>query len=186
MEKRKTIIFSVCMGLILYQITAAAANEYANLEDQKVDAAIKALETQLEAKEAKERQMTAEAALKAAETQQYNSDAQYRRDMVITERISIIVLAVMSIFSLFYVLRIMAQKQHQPSDLLLAAGLISIVYGTIILVLVVESLEQLTASTGILGAIAGYLFGSARDKRNVPENEPKATKNSGKGVSSDS
>ncbi len=50
-------------------------------------------------------------------------------------------------------------------------------FGTIILVLIVDTNEQLTAAIGILGAVAGYLFRSAQENNNVSPVEPE-TKNS--------
>jgi len=47
--------------------------------------------------------------------------------------------------------------------------LIIIVYGTIILVLVAEAEQQLTAAIGILGAIAGYLFGTIQLRVTPPK-----------------
>lgn len=41
-----------------------------------------------------------------------------------------------------------------------ATGLIYIVFGTLVLMLLAENSEKLTAPIGILGAIAGYLFGT--------------------------
>jgi hypothetical protein len=40
-----------------------------------------------------------------------------------------------------------------------ATGLIYIIFGTILLVVIASTEAQLTASMGILGAVAGYLFG---------------------------
>lgn len=50
-----------------------------------------------------------------------------------------------------------------------ATGLIYIVFGTIILVVIANTDQQLTASMGILGAVAGYLFG--RSQRDQGEEE---------------
>lgn len=103
---------------------------------------------------------------------------QYSHDMVITERISIILLAVVSVVFLLTVLYYISRRTHRASDLIVAAGLISIVFGTLILVLVCQSLEQLTPAIGILGAIGGYLFGASHERRNATENDGASDKGS--------
>ena len=55
----------------------------------------------------------------------------------------------------------------KPSDksathVVSATGLIYIVFGTTILVVIANTEAQLTASMGILGAVAGYVFGRIR------------------------
>lgn len=62
----------------------------------------------------------------------------------------------------------MKMTPHQAKDLVTIIGLVSVIFGTIILVLVVDTTETLTAPMGILGAIAGYLFGTAQRKDNEP------------------
>jgi ABC-type Co2+ transport system permease subunit len=42
-----------------------------------------------------------------------------------------------------------------------AAGLVLVVYATVLVVMIAKAEQQLTAAIGILGAIAGYLFGTA-------------------------
>ena len=46
-----------------------------------------------------------------------------------------------------------------PTAIVSATGLIYIIFGTILLVVIATTDQQLTASMGILGAVAGYLFG---------------------------
>ena len=43
-------------------------------------------------------------------------------------------------------------------------GLVTVIFGAILLAMVVDTDQALTAPMGILGAIAGYLFGSAQRK----------------------
>lgn len=45
------------------------------------------------------------------------------------------------------------------------SGLVLVIQATLFVVLASPTTEQLTASIGVLGAIAGYLFGSARRER---------------------
>ncbi len=76
----------------------------------------------------------------------------------------IVLLGLLCIFSLIVVLWFLQKHDHSPKDVVNTAGLILIIFGTIILVLVVSTSEQLTAAIGILGAIAGYLFRSVQDQ----------------------
>lgn len=77
----------------------------------------------------------------------------------------VIILALLCLVSLSIVLTFLTRLKQdaQPKDIVSCAGLILIVFGTIILVLIVDTSEQLTAAIGILGAIAGYLFRSAQE-----------------------
>jgi hypothetical protein len=64
--------------------------------------------------------------------------------------------------SLFCVLYFVMKTHHCADDIVHASGLVLLIFGTIILVIMLEVDQQLTAAMGILGAIAGYLFGSLR------------------------
>jgi hypothetical protein len=80
------------------------------------------------------------------------------------ERLYVIVLAVMSGVSLILVLIFVYKTEHTARDLVNGSGLTLIIYGTIILVILVDTDEQLTGGIGILGAIAGYLFGTLQQR----------------------
>ena len=77
----------------------------------------------------------------------------------------VVILALLCLFSLGIVLTFLTRLKQdvKPNDVVSGAGLILIVFGTIILVLIVDTSEQLTAAIGILGAIAGYLFRSTQE-----------------------
>ena len=79
----------------------------------------------------------------------------------------IVLLSGLCIISLLIVLGFIRQQDHSAKDIVNAAGLTLIIFGTIILVLVVNTSEQLTAAIGILGAIAGYLFRSVQNNDGV-------------------
>ena len=81
----------------------------------------------------------------------------------------IVLLCSLCVVSLTIVLYFLKHKDHSAKDMVNATGLTLIIFGTIILVLVVSTSEQLTAAIGILGAIAGYLFRSAQDNHNSPD-----------------
>ena len=67
-------------------------------------------------------------------------------------------------FTLIVITFLMKITPHQAKDLVTIIGLVSVIFGTILMVLVVDTTETLTAPMGIFGAIAGYLFGSAQKK----------------------
>ncbi len=55
-----------------------------------------------------------------------------------------------------------------------ATGLVLVVYATVLVVMIAKAEQQLTAAIGILGAIAGYLFGTAtKGPPEKGEGEPK-------------
>ena len=54
-------------------------------------------------------------------------------------------------------------QKKSGSDIVHASGLIFIIFGTIFLVILADAEAQLTASMGIMGAIAGYLFGKIQN-----------------------
>ena len=87
----------------------------------------------------------------------------------------ILLLSTLCIASLIIVLTFIRLNNgtHTSRDIVNAAGLILIIFGTIILVLVVNTSEQLTAAIGILGAIAGYLFRSVQGDATSENDEVK-------------
>lgn len=63
--------------------------------------------------------------------------------------------------SLLFVLYMITRRtNYSPGHVVNATGLVLIIYGTIVLTLVSTTEQQLTAAIGILGAVAGYLFGT--------------------------
>ena len=65
-----------------------------------------------------------------------------------------------AIISLILVLFRIHGTSHSAIDIINASGLVFIIFGTIIVVVVADVQEQLPAAVGLLGAVAGYLFGS--------------------------
>jgi drug/metabolite transporter (DMT)-like permease len=94
-------------------------------------------------------------------------------DVILQHRIEnefwyVVVLAGMLMLTLVVVLWFLKQSpEATPKDMVNVTGLTLIVFGTIILVLIVDTTEQLTAAIGILGAIAGYLFRSVQERGEV-------------------
>lgn len=89
------------------------------------------------------------------------ADASHMLRKIENEFWYIVLLSVLCITTLLIVLYFL--KDHSARDIVNATGLTLIIFGTIILVMVVSTSEQLTAAIGILGAIAGYLFRSVQE-----------------------
>ncbi len=84
---------------------------------------------------------------------------------------------------IFLVLFFMKNNAHCSSEnLVTAVGLILVVEGTMFICVASETSEELTAPIGILGAIAGYLFGSAKKRgEENADNEKKLTAQAAEG-----
>lgn len=73
----------------------------------------------------------------------------------------IIILSILALLSLYLVLRfITAKPVYSATHIVNVTGLIFIIFGTILLVIMADTEQQMTAAIGILGAVAGYLFGA--------------------------
>ena len=74
-------------------------------------------------------------------------------------------------FSLIIItlLILIKRKDCQAKDLVTIIGLVSVIFGIILLVLIVDTTDTLTAPMGIFGAIAGYLFGTSQKKEGSKE-----------------
>lgn len=74
-----------------------------------------------------------------------------------------ILLAAFALISLIIVLKSLCNKPNcDAAHMVNASGLVFIIFGTLFLVLLADVDEQLNAGVGILGAVAGYLFGTMR------------------------
>ena len=82
----------------------------------------------------------------------------------------ILALSVMGagILALFLVLAYLKSRGAAPETVVTGNGLVLVVFATVLIVILVKRDEQLTAATGILGAIAGNLFGKST---NGPDRE---------------
>lgn len=86
------------------------------------------------------------------------------------------ILGLVALLANIIVLYFLKQHRQSAAHVVSATGLVYIVFGTIILVVIANTEAQLTASMGVLGAIAGYLFG--RLKKDDSEEEPAGAKRS--------
>jgi hypothetical protein len=74
-----------------------------------------------------------------------------------------ILLALFALVSLVILMLFLCNKTTcSATQLVNASGIIFIIFGTLFLVLLADVDEQLNAGMGILGAVAGYLFGTMR------------------------
>jgi len=95
------------------------------------------------------------------EAEQYYHDLRLEQER--NKLIEVVILCLLTLISLVIVLSFLAKSPgYSSSDMVNATGLIFIISGTIILVIMADTEQQLTAAMGILGAVAGYLFGTMR------------------------
>lgn len=98
------------------------------------------------------------AASEQAAIRYHEFSMEQQRDKVIFA----ILLSITALIAQFVVLRSLKPSDKSATHVVSATGLIYIVFGTTILVVIANTEAQLTASMGILGAVAGYLFGRIR------------------------
>ena len=72
------------------------------------------------------------------------------------------ILALTAIIAHLSTLRFLARMNGAASYVVSVTALIYVVFGTILLVVIATTEAQLTAAMGILGAVAGYIFGKTR------------------------
>jgi hypothetical protein len=87
----------------------------------------------------------------------------------------ILALSVMGagLLSLLLVLAFLKSRGTAPETMVTGSGLVLVIFATVLIVILVKRDEQLTAATGILGAIAGYLFGKAAKGSDTEQKEDK-------------
>lgn len=74
----------------------------------------------------------------------------------------ILALIVAQVVTLLIVLKYITRASYTASHIVNASGLVFIIFGTLFLVLLADVDQQLSAAIGILGAVAGYLFGAMK------------------------
>ncbi len=77
---------------------------------------------------------------------------------------NVIIVASLYAFSLIIIIILMRITDHHAKDIVTIVGLVSVIFATLLLVLMIADTQQLIAPIGIFGAIAGYLFGAAPKK----------------------
>ncbi len=79
------------------------------------------------------------------------------------------IVAYLYAISLLVIIILMWTTNHHAKDIVTIMGLVSVIFATLLLVLMINDTEQLIAPIGIFGAIAGYLFGTAPKKESQTE-----------------
>jgi hypothetical protein len=82
-------------------------------------------------------------------------------------------IVVTPIFLLMLLFFIKGSNENTEHAIIHASGLVLVIQATAIVVIAAPTTEQLTAAIGVLGAIAGYLFGTAKKTTKEPESSPK-------------
>ena len=88
----------------------------------------------------------------------------------------ILALSVMGagVLALFLVLTYLKSREAAPESVVTGSGLVLVIFATVLVVILAKVDQQLTAATGILGAIAGYLFGKTTKSLDA-EQKPNTT-----------
>lgn len=96
----------------------------------------------------------------SADEKQIRYEIEYR---TLQEKNKVILLVAISVTTVFFMLLtlyfIYRVKNYTPSDIVHGTGLVLVIQAILFVVVFSPTSEQLTASIGALGAIAGYLFG---------------------------
>lgn len=101
----------------------------------------------------------------------------WRMEQERTKIFHVSILSALAFASLIFVIYMITSKTtYTATNIVNVTGLILIIYGTIALTLMAETEQQLTAAMGILGAVAGYLFGTIRRSPEPPEPGASAAK----------
>jgi hypothetical protein len=82
----------------------------------------------------------------------------------------IVLLIVMPLSLLLVLWFIKKSEDYTERSVINASGLVLVIQATTFVVIASPTTEQLTAAIGVLGAIAGYLFGSARTSHEAKPN----------------
>jgi len=80
-----------------------------------------------------------------------------------------IVLTIGVVLSLLIVLYFVTRGRHTTTQIVHASGIVLIVFGTIYVIILSDSETHITGTMGVLGATAGYLFGSMG--KGTPQNK---------------
>jgi len=98
----------------------------------------------------------------------------------------VLVLAVMSLFALGIVLSCMKTSQVcNARDMLNGTGLILVIFSTVMVIIIADAEIQLTAAMGVLGGIAGYLFGTLRSTHSTVSDPSRAEQEQKKSLTRD-
>jgi hypothetical protein len=94
-----------------------------------------------------------------APTEKDGDYARYRIEEGSNHRVLALSVMGTGLFSLFLLLWYLKSREATPETMVNGSGLVLVIFATVLVVILAKAEQQLTAATGILGAIAGYLFG---------------------------
>ncbi len=97
-------------------------------------------------------------------TTQTNTTSAERIMLIKANILNVQIVAALYAFSLIIIIILMRITDHHAKDIVTIVGLVSVIFATLLLVLMIADTQQLIAPIGIFGAIAGYLFGAAPKK----------------------
>ena len=109
-----------------------------------------------------------------AQTEEDRNYSRYRMEEESNRLILALSVMGAGFLSLLLVLAFLKSRGTAPETMVTGSGLVLVVFATVLIVILVKRDEQLTAATGILGAIAGYLFGKSA-KGSDGERKPNTT-----------
>lgn len=100
------------------------------------------------------------------ETTLYSSNVQavYRNRQLDMKKWVVVCIGVLTPVVLGLVLHALGKNKGTPEQIIYGSGLVLVVQGVLFAAVYAPTTEQLTAPVGLLGAIAGYLFGSRDNK----------------------
>lgn len=79
-----------------------------------------------------------------------------------------------AILALVFILGILHKRGASPDSIVSGSGLVLVIFATVLVATLAKTDQQLTAPIGILGAIAGYLFGKSAKGTEAEQKPEKA------------
>ena len=157
---RKILLFIALLILPLSTVYAAVENNISKTEQVSANDDVSMIEDAFD--------------FKQVATPELQTDNSIQLAVIQNAYHYVVIIAVLYIFSLIVItILIMNTPKHHARDIVTTIGLVTVIFGAILLAMVVDTDQALTAPMGILGAIAGYLFGSAQRKEDSKEDPKK-------------
>ena len=97
-----------------------------------------------------------------------------RKDEEANRLVLAIIVTGAAAISLMLLLLTLYKRQAPPETMVAGSGLVLVIFATVLIVILAKTDQQLTAPIGILGAIAGYLFGKATKGAEDEQKQEKA------------
>ena len=111
---------------------------------------------------------------------------EFRKQQEYIRLAEVLILAIMSLGTLGIMLTCMKNSQVcNARDMLNAAGLILVIFSTVMVIIIADAEIQLTAAMGVLGGIAGYLFGTLRSTYSTEKYPSRAEQEQKKSLTKD-